>query len=134
MAASEEFILTVAKDGMGKRSSAYEYRIAGRGGQGITGIELGRGKKQGPAGIVAAFTVCDGDQIMMVSDGGQIIRCPIDQISLVGRSARGVTVFKLAAAESLVSVSRLRDENGEGEDHDIDERVADDTGTEKQAN
>ena len=128
MAASEEFILTVAKDGMGKRSSAYEYRIAGRGGQGITGIELGRSKKQQPSNIVAAFTVCGGDQIMMVSDGGQVIRCPIDQISVVGRSARGVTVFRLAEAESLVSVSRLRDENGEEEGPDVDEGVTDDAG------
>ena len=81
---------------------------------------------------------------MMVSDGGQVIRCPIDQISLVGRSARGVTVFKLAEAESLVSVSRLRDENGEEEGPDVDEgvtddagassRVVDDAGTKNQAN
>ena len=134
MAASEEFILTIAKDGMGKRSSAYEYRIAGRGGRGITGIELGRGKKQRPSNIVAAFIVRDGDQIMMVSDGGQIIRCPIDQISVVGRSARGVTVFKLAEAESLVSVSRLREENGEGEGSDVDEEVVDDVSTKKQTN
>lgn len=126
MASDEEFILTVAKDGMGKRSSAYEYRIAGRGGQGINGIELGRGKKQSPSNIVAAFTVRDGDQIMMVSDGGQIIRCPIDQISIVGRSARGVNVFNLADKESLVSVSRLREENGNGNNMDGDGIEGDD--------
>jgi DNA gyrase subunit A len=123
MAENEEFILTVTDDGFGKRSSAYEYRIAGRGGQGITGIEIGRGKGEKAAAIVAAFTVQDDDQIIMVSDGGQIIRCPVDQISTVGRSARGVTVFKVADGETLVSVSRLRDlgdeegdEEGDGED------------------
>ncbi len=132
MASDEEFILTVAKDGMGKRSSAYEYRIAGRGGQGINGIELGRGKMQPPSSIVAAFTVRDGDQIMMVSDGGQIIRCPIDQISIVGRSARGVTVFRLAEEESLVSVSRLRDENGNGDEIDeVDGNSVNEVGVEE---
>jgi DNA gyrase subunit A len=121
MAENEEFILTVTDDGFGKRSSAYEYRIAGRGGQGITGIELGRGKGEKAAAIVAAFTVQDDDQIIMVSDGGQIIRCPVDQISTVGRSARGVTVFKVADGETLVSVSRLRDLGDEEDDEDADE-------------
>jgi DNA gyrase subunit A len=123
MAENEEFILTIAEDGMGKRTSAYEYRIAGRGGQGITGIELGRGKGQPPSSIVAAFTVLDTDQIMMVSDGGQIIRCPIDQISIVGRSARGVTVFKVADEERLVSVSRLREVEGDDEDDEYEDGV-----------
>jgi DNA gyrase subunit A len=116
MAENEEFILTITDDGMGKRTSAYEYRISGRGGQGVTGIELGRGKKEPAAAIVAAFTVEDEDEIIMVSDGGQIIRCPVDQISIVGRSARGVTVFKVADEERLVSISRLRDLGDEEDD------------------
>ena len=116
MAEAEEFILTITEDGMGKRTSAYEYRIAGRGGQGITGIELSRGKKQLPSTIVAAFTVVDSDQLVMVSDAGQIIRCPIDQISIIGRSGRGVTIFKVADEERLVSVSRFRDLDDDGED------------------
>ncbi len=127
MADNEEFILTITEDGMGKRTSAYEYRIAGRGGQGITGIELGRGKKQPPTTIVAAFTVLDTDQIMMVSDGGQIIRCPIDQVSIVGRSARGVTIFKVADEERLVSVSRLREveDDEEGEEDTVENNGGD---------
>ncbi|MBT5514593.1 MAG: DNA gyrase subunit A [Rhodospirillaceae bacterium] len=121
MAENEEFILTIAEDGMGKRSSAYEYRIAGRGGQGIAGIDLSRGKNDPPSTIVAAFTVVDPDQLVMVSDAGQIIRCPIDQISVIGRSARGVTVFKVADDERLVSVSRFRDlEDGDDGDGDED--------------
>ncbi len=120
MAEDSEFILTITEDGMGKRTSAYEYRIAGRGGQGITGIELGRGKGK-TSKIVAAFTVVDEDQIMLVSDGGQIIRCPVDQISVVGRSSRGVTVFKTSDDEHVVSVSRMRDVDDEEEDEGVDE-------------
>ena len=135
MAANEEFILTVTDDGFGKRSSAYEYRISGRGGQGVTGIELGRGKNQPAATIVAAFTIEDEDEIIMVSDGGQIIRCPVDQISIVGRSARGVTVFKMAEDESLVSVSRLRDLGDEDDEEDITPEAGDDGASEtNQAN
>jgi len=115
MAADEEFILTLTEDGMGKRTSAYQYRIAGRGGQGITGIELGRAKGKASR-IVAAFTVVDSDQIVMVSDGGQIIRCPVNQISVVGRSSRGVTVFNTSDDERVVSVSRLRDVDEDEED------------------
>ena len=117
MAEEEEFILTVTDDGMGKRTSAYEYRISGRGGQGITGIELSRGKGQQSSSIVAAFTVLDTDQLVMVSDAGQIIRCPIDQISIIGRSGRGVSIFKVEDTERLVSVSRFRDLDDESE-HD----------------
>ena len=117
MAADEEFILTITADGMGKRSSAYEYRIAGRGGKGIAAIDLDRAGKS--TRVVAAFTVLNEDQIVMVSDGGQIIRCPIDQISVVGRASRGVTLFKTAAGENVVSVTRLRDVgNGNGDDED----------------
>ncbi|MCH7832946.1 MAG: DNA gyrase subunit A, partial [Proteobacteria bacterium] len=79
MAEEEEFLLTIAADGLGKRSSAYEYRIAGRGGQGIANIDLARGKKK--THVAAAFTVLDTDQIVIVSDSGQIIRCPIDKVS-----------------------------------------------------
>ena len=128
MAEQEEFILTLTEDGMGKRTSAYEYRIAGRGGQGITGIELGRPKGQ-TTSIVAAFTVVDTDQIVLVTDGGQIIRCPIGQISVVGRSSRGVTVFNTSDGERVVSVSRLRDVDDDDED-DVDADVADGEGAE----
>lgn len=125
MAAEEEFILTIAADGFGKRTSAYEYRIAGRGGQGIANIDVARGKKKSTY-VTAAFTVIDTDQIVMVSDSGQIIRCPIDKVSTVGRSSRGVTIFKTNEGEEVVSASRLRDvaddDNGagdaEGEDPD----------------
>ncbi|MDA1089533.1 MAG: DNA gyrase subunit A [Proteobacteria bacterium] len=128
MAEDEEFLLTIVADGYGKRTSAYEYRIAGRGGQGIANIDVSRGKDK--TYVTAAFTVVDTDQIVMVSNSGQIIRCPIDKVSTVGRSSRGVTIFKTAEGEEVVSVSRLRDvdddgdgdgKNGIGEDGDAPE-------------
>ena len=120
MAEVEEFILTIAVDGLGKRTSAYEYRIAGRGGQGIANIDVSRGKKK--TSVTASFTVMDTDQIVMVADSGQIIRCPIDKVSIVGRSSRGVTIFNTADEEQVVSVSRLRDLNGDdGEDDEAGE-------------
>ena len=113
---AEEFILTIAVDGQGKRTSAYEYRIAGRGGQGIANIDVSRGKKK--TSVAASFTVVDTDQIVMVADSGQIIRCPIDKVSIIGRSSRGVTIFNAADEEQVVSVSRLRDVNGDDDDED----------------
>jgi len=122
MGEDEEFVLTITRDGFGKRTSAYEYRIAGRGGLGIASIDLKRGKKT--TRVVASFPVLETDQIVMVTDGGQLIRCPISDISTVGRTTRGVTLFKTAADENVVSVTRLRDVNGDG-DLDADTDAAD---------
>ncbi len=115
---SEEFILTVTSDGYGKRSSAYEYRISGRGGQGITAISLDRGKGEAAADVVASFAVIDLDQVILVTNGGQIIRTPIDQVSIVGRGARGVRLFNVAKDEAVVSVSRVRENMDEDEEGD----------------
>jgi len=112
MAAEEEFILTLTEDGFGKRTSAYEYRISNRGGKGITSMDLKRGKKK--AAIVASFPVIDTDQVVMVSDGGQLIRCPVSGISFQGRATRGVTIFRTSKDEKVVSVTRLRDVDGNG--------------------
>jgi len=127
MAEAEEFILTIAEDGFGKRTSAFEYRIAGRGGQGIAAMELGRGKGEKSSRIIASFSVTDSDQIVMVTDGGQIIRCPVNQISRTGRGARGVTLFKTGDEERIVSVSRLRDvsDGEDGEDGEVDAEAED---------
>jgi len=124
LAAEEEFILGVTEFGYGKRSSAYEYRITRRGGQGIANIETS--ERNGD--VVASFPVADGDQIMLVTDGGQLIRCPVDGIRIAGRKTQGVTLFRVAEGEHVVSVARLADEgNGEddGED-DENEGVGDD--------
>ena len=110
MAENEEYILTITDDGFGKRTSAYEYRISKRGGQGIASIDLKRPKGKSTS-VVASFPVAVEDQLVMVSDGGQLIRCPIADISVVGRSSRGVTIFKVADEERVVSVSRLSEDD-----------------------
>ncbi|MEX2009433.1 MAG: DNA gyrase C-terminal beta-propeller domain-containing protein, partial [Dongiaceae bacterium] len=107
--AREEFILTVTANGYGKRSSAYEYRITNRGGQGIANIETS--DRNGP--VVASFPVADSDQIMLVTDSGQLIRCPVDDIRIAGRKTQGVVLLKVAEGEQVVSVTRLAEETAD---------------------
>ncbi|WP_282008164.1 DNA gyrase subunit A [Brevundimonas aveniformis] len=113
MGAAEQFILTITETGFGKRSSAYEYRRTGRGGQGLTAHGLG-----GRAGdrLAASFPVEESDDLMLVTSGGQMIRTPVDQIRIVGRTSQGVTVFRTADGEKVVSVERLPDSGEEGGD------------------
>ena len=115
LGAAEEFIFTVADDGMGKRSSAYDYRTTGRGGKGLVAQNIwGRDKKGGPVKKVAqSFPVGDGDEVMLVTDGGQLIRTPVDQIRIAGRSTGGVWVLRTGDGERVVSAARLVDD-GEG--------------------
>ncbi|MEQ9575044.1 MAG: DNA gyrase C-terminal beta-propeller domain-containing protein, partial [Rhodospirillales bacterium] len=117
MVENEQFILTLTDDGYGKRTSAYEYRISGRGGQGVGNINVERAGSA-DARVVAAFGVLEEDQLVMVSNGGQIIRVPVHGISIYSRSSRGVRVFNTAEDERVVSVSRLRDVQDDGEDDD----------------
>ncbi len=118
MGHDEEFILTVTADGFGKRTSAYDYRISKRGGKGIDSIDLKRGKDD-PTEVVAVAPVSPTDQLVMVSDGGQLIRMPVEGISFTGRTARGVTLFKVAEGESVVSVSRIREVEAVEEDGEL---------------
>jgi DNA gyrase subunit A len=125
LAGAEQFILTVTENGYGKRSSAYEYRIAGRGGQGIINIETSERNGR----VVASFPVGDDDQLLLVTDGGKLIRCPVADIRLAGRNTQGVILFKTGEGERVVSVTRLIEsgvDNGPvnadaGEDEDEDE-------------
>jgi DNA gyrase subunit A len=98
---AEEFLLTVTDAGFGKRSSAYEYRVTGRGGQGIANITLA--PRNGTA-VVATFTVRAGDDVMLVTDAGRLIRVPADQVRITGRQAMGVTLFRLNTGEHVTSV------------------------------
>lgn len=109
LGAAEQFILTVTETGFGKRSSAYEYRRTGRGGQGLTAHGLG-----GRAGtrLAAAFPVADSDDLLLVTSGGQMIRTPVDQVRVVGRASQGVTIFRTADGEKVVSVERLPESGG----------------------
>jgi DNA gyrase subunit A len=99
--AREEILLTVTDGGFGKRSSAYEYRVTGRGGQGIANILLGA--RSGSA-VVTTFPVREGDDIMLVTDAGRLIRVPADQVRLTGRAAQGVMLLRLNKAERVTSV------------------------------
>jgi len=113
MGAAEQIILTVSSNGYGKRTSSYEYRITGRGGKGITAMAVN--DRNGP--LVASFPVEDEDQIMLVTDGGQLIRCPVHDIRKAGRSTQGVIVLDTAEDEHVVSVERIsEDEENGGEE------------------
>ena len=113
LAQNEQFILTVTEKGYGKRSSAYEYRITGRGGKGIANIEVT--ERNGL--VAAAFPVETVDQIMLVTDGGQLIRCPVDDIRIAGRKTQGVTLFRVEDEERVVSVAHVSEENGDEDDN-----------------
>jgi DNA gyrase subunit A len=110
LGAAEQFILTVTDTGFGKRSSAYEYRRTGRGGQGLTAHGLG-----GRAGtrLAAAFPVEESDDLLLVTSSGQMIRTRVGQVRIVGRSSQGVTIFRTADGEKVVSVERLADSGGD---------------------
>lgn len=120
----EQMLLTVSNKGFGKRTSAYEYRVSGRGGQGVTNMAL-TSKNGGE--VVATFPVTDSHQIMLVTDGGQLIRTPVENIRMTGRSAQGVTIFKVEAQEKVVSVAWLiqddDEETEEGEDISLTDAV-----------
>ena len=110
---AEEVLLTVTNGGFGKRSSAYEYRVTGRGGQGITNITLA--SRNGGA-VVATFPVRQGDDVMLVTDAGRLIRIPADQVRMTGRAAMGVTLFRLDSGEQVMSVFPVVDDAGEEAD------------------
>ncbi|MBS7545491.1 DNA gyrase subunit A [Ancylobacter oerskovii] len=109
MGAAEQFILTLSQNGYGKRTSSFEYRTTRRGGKGIVAMAVN--DRNGP--LVASFPVEEADQIMLVTDGGQLIRCPVNGIRVVGRGSQGVIVFDTAEDEKVVSVERVSEEEGE---------------------
>ena len=119
MNAEEQFILTVTENGFGKRTSAFEYRITGRGGSGIANIDMTR--KTGP--VVASFPVNHEDGIMLVSDGGKLIRMAVDDIRIAGRKTQGVTLLRTAEGERVVSAARLADIASSEDDVDVDDEA-----------
>ena len=117
LGAREQFVLTVSERGFGKRSSSYAYRISGRGGKGITAMIVNDRNGR----LVASFPVEDSDQIMLVTDGGKLIRCPVDDVRIAGRSVQGVRIFKTEDDEKVVSVERIPEEsNGDAEEGNTD--------------
>jgi len=130
LAGLEQHVLSVSQNGFGKRTSAYEYRITGRGGSGIANMEMT--EKTGP--VMASFPVLHSDEIMLVTDGGKLIRIPIDGVRIAGRKTQGVMLLRTAENESVVSVARLGEDvgsngNGNGGDDEGDaDTDADDDG------
>ena len=112
--AAEQFVLTIADDGYGKRSSAYDYRCMNRGGQGVSAQDLERKDKE-DARLVRSLRIGEDDQLMLVTDGGQLIRCPVKNISIISRSSKGVMVLRVRDDERVVSVERI-EETDEDED------------------
>ena len=111
MGAEEQVVLTVSVNGYGKRTSSYEYRTTGRGGKGIVAMSVNNRNGK----LVASFPVEDSDQIMLVTDKGQLIRCPVEGIRIAGRSTQGVIVFDTAEDEHVVSVEHIGDDGENGE-------------------
>ena len=114
MELAEQFILTISEKGYGKRSSSFEYRVTGRGGKGI--VAMVTSERNGK--LVASFPVVDSDQLMLVTNGGQVIRVPVDggpgnRIRIAGRSTQGVTVFNTSGGEKVVSVECIGDDGSE---------------------
>ena len=106
MKAAEQFILTVSENGFGKRTSSYEYRASHRGGNGFSGIKLG-GKN---TAVAASFPVKNGMDLLLVTDGGKIIRTPAGEIRIAGRSTAGVTLFRTAESEKVISATMIEHE------------------------
>ncbi len=112
MGAAEQFVLTISENGYGKRTSSFEYRITGRGGKGIVAMAV----NDRNGNLVASFPVEESDQIMLVSDGGQLIRCPVNGIRVAGRGTQGVIVMDAREGERVVSVERVSESEGGDED------------------
>jgi DNA gyrase subunit A len=122
MGAAEQFVLTITELGYGKRSSSYEFRISNRGGKGIKATDQRKADEIGK--LVAAFPVEESDQIMLISDGAQLIRVPVDGIRFTSRASKGVRVFRTADGEKVVAVEHISEPEGD------DDEVAGETGEE----
>jgi len=121
----EEFILSITMNGYGKRTSSYEYRVTGRGGSGIINIETS--ERNGD--VVAAFPIEENDQLMMVTDQGRLIRVPVHDVRIAGRSTQGVTLFKVGDEEKIVSVDRIMESDDDEEEEEATEQAASDEET-----
>ena len=110
LSAKEQFVLTVSERGFGKRTSSYEYRISGRGGKGIAAMVV----NERNGSLNASFPIEAHDQVMLVTNAGQLIRCPVDGIRIAGRNTQGVRIFRTDEDEKVVSVERIP-EDGSGE-------------------
>ena len=113
LAKNEDFILTITENGYGKRSSAYEYRTTNRGGSGVVNIVT----SERNGNVAGCFPIWEGWQILVVTDKGKLIRCPIDDVRIAGRATQGVTVLKTAEGEKVVSASIVEANNDDEDDN-----------------
>jgi DNA gyrase subunit A len=121
---NEQFILTVTENGYGKRTSAYEYRRTNRGGQGITNIDTSERNGR----VVASFPAHQGEQLMLVTDQGKMIRTTVGTIRIAGRSTMGVTIFKVGENEHVVSVAKIEESDEEELELDGGDEIAPEEG------
>lgn len=124
LAEGEQFLLTITENGYGKRSSTYEYRRTNRGGQGI--INIVTSERNG--GVVASYPVKPGEQLMLVTDQGKMIRTTVGDIRIAGRNTQGVTIFNVADGEKVVSVARIDESEEEEVELEGGDEKAPDTG------
>lgn len=115
--ATEQFVLTVAANGFGKRTSSHEYRLTNRGGQGIWNVPSSEDMRAEIGAVVGAFPITEAEQLMMVTDQGKLIRTPVHDVRIASRNTKGVTLFKVADDETIVSVAKLQ----ETEEEDVSE-------------
>ncbi|GHF28012.1 DNA gyrase subunit A [Kordiimonas sediminis] len=116
MSEIEQFILTITSNGFGKRTSSHEYRITGRGGQGIWNVPSDARLRDQIGGVVAAFPITEGEQVMMVTDQGKLIRTPVHDVRIASRNTKGVTLFKVSDKETIVSVAKLQEDSSDDDD------------------
>jgi DNA gyrase subunit A len=116
LATAEEFILTVTDTGFGKRTSSHEYRLTGRGGQGISNMELSSRNSR----VIASFPIDDHHEVMLATDGGQVLRMKLNEVRIAGRRTQGVTLFRVAADEKVVSAASILLEEDEDEEGQVE--------------
>ena len=117
MGASEQFVLSISNNGYGKRTSTFEYRVTGRGGKGIIAMVV----NDRNGNIADSFPVDSTNQIILVTNNGKLIRCPVDDIRIASRSTQGVKIFDVDDQEQVVSVERLGDLESDEDDGADDE-------------
>ena len=123
-ALAEQFIFTATENGYGKRTSAYEYRVTNRGGKGIVNIITS--ERNGD--VVSSFPIGFEDQVMLITDHGTVIRCPIRDVRIAGRSTQGVTIFRTADKEKIVSIALVPFSETEAEEENESEEVLESEG------
>ena len=103
--AKDKFILSITKNGFGKRTSHYDFRVTGRGGKGIIGIA--NSSRNG--NVSSSFPVNEGDEVILSTDKGKVIRCAVKEIRVAGRNTQGVRIIKLSGEEKVVSAIKIDD-------------------------